>query len=257
MAFLTATWPTWTLAARAAVAVSAVAVSGCAGSPPSLPAAGFSDRAGKTSFQTTIIPPAPVSVEIPAVARVPVPPAPTAGTPTQPKAAKLKPSDPVAKVKGVYKIGKPYEIAGKTYAPKEDPTYDAVGIASWYGAGDHGKQTANGELFDVNALTGAHPTLPLPSYVYVTNLGNGRTIMVRLNDRGPFKPGRIVDVSKAAAEALGFHKHGLTQVRVRYAGPAPLEPDDTRERRFLAAQVWHRSLHHDPDVRLSSLSEKR
>ncbi len=147
---------------------------------------------------------------------------------------------PVPRVRGVRKIGKPYEIAGVTYVPAEDPTYDRVGVGSWYGDRFHGKATANGELFDMNALTAAHPTLPMPSYIYVTNLRNGRTILLRLNDRGPYKKGRIVDLSRAAARALDFETFGTTQVRVRYAGPAPLEPDDARERRYLAAQAWGR-----------------
>ncbi len=159
-----------------------------------------------------------------------------------PERALLQRSDrPVPKVRGVRKIGKPYEIAGVTYVPAEDPSYDRVGSGSWYGDMFHGKATANGELFDMNALTAAHPTLPMPSYLYVTNLRNGRTVLVRLNDRGPYKKGRIIDLSRAAARALDYETHGTTQVRVRYAGPAPLDPgDDARERRYLAAQAWGR-----------------
>ena len=144
------------------------------------------------------------------------------------------------RVRGVYKVGKPYEINGQTYVPAEDAGYDRSGVASWYGHDFHGHQTANGEIFDMNGLTAAHPTLPLPSYLYVTNLRNGRTILVRLNDRGPYKPGRIIDLSRGAARALAFEGTGVTDVRVRYAGKAPLEPDDRHERRFLASQVWGR-----------------
>lgn len=147
----------------------------------------------------------------------------------------------VPKVKGVYKVGKPYVINGVTYYPTEDPSYDRTGIASWYGTEFHGKQTANGELFDMGAITAAHPTLPMPSLVYVTNLTNGRTLLVRVNDRGPYKPGRIIDLSRQSARLLGFEGQGVTQIRVRYAGPAPLDPNDTsRERQFLAIQPWNR-----------------
>jgi rare lipoprotein A len=145
----------------------------------------------------------------------------------------------VPKVRGVYKVGKPYEINGVTYVPAEDPSYDRIGMASWYGTDFHGKQTANGEIFDMNALTAAHPTLPLPSYAYVTNMRNGRTVLVRLNDRGPYKQDRIIDLSRAVSRALAFEGQGVTQVRVRYAGPAPIEPDDTRERHYLASLNAH------------------
>lgn len=142
---------------------------------------------------------------------------------------------------GSYKVGKPYVINGVTYVPAEDYRYDRIGQASWYGDDFHARRTANGEFFDMARLTAAHPTLPMPTYVYVTNLRNGRTIMVRINDRGPYKPGRIIDLSRRSAQLLGFEAHGTTEVRVRYAGPAPLHPaDDRRERQFLAAQPWNR-----------------
>jgi rare lipoprotein A len=144
------------------------------------------------------------------------------------------------KTAGVFKIGKPYEVNGQVYLPGHDPGYDRRGLASWYGHAFHGRKTANGEFFDMNALTAAHKTLPLPSYAYVTNLQNSRTILVRINDRGPYKPNRIIDLSRAAARALAFEGLGLAEVRVRYAGRAPLLPDDTRERRFLAAQACSR-----------------
>jgi rare lipoprotein A len=120
--------------------------------------------------------------------------------------------------------------------PREDPNYQEYGIASWYGADFHGRQTANGEVFDANALTAAHPTMPLPSYAYVTNLDNGRTVLVRVNDRGPYVGDRIIDMSYAAAKQLGYTSRGRARVRVRYAGPAPLNGDDRRERQFLATQ---------------------
>lgn len=116
--------------------------------------------------------------------------------------------------KGYYKVGKPYKIKGKTYHPKERYTHSEVGVASWYGPGFHGRQTANGERFDENALTAAHPTLQMPSFVRVTNLDNGKSIILRINDRGPFSGGRIIDVSKAAADQLGFRSKGLAKVRV-------------------------------------------
>ncbi len=163
--------------------------------------------------------------------------------PTRPGsiAALKAPPGSVPKVRGVYKVGKPYVVAGQTYYPAENPSYDRTGIASWYGTDFHGKQTANGELFDMGAISAAHPTLPLPSLAYVTNLRNGRTILVRVNDRGPYKPGRIIDMSKHSAGLLGFESQGTTEIRVRYAGPAPLDPNDTsRERQYLAGQPWGR-----------------
>lgn len=126
---------------------------------------------------------------------------------------------------GAYKVGKPYQVRGVWYTPAEDPTYDRTGIASWYGDAFHMKATANGERFDMNAVTAAHTTLPLPSMVEVTNLENGRRTMVRVNDRGPFVDNRIIDLSRAAAQELGFDRAGLAKVRVRYVGPAPLNAD--------------------------------
>lgn len=122
-----------------------------------------------------------------------------------------------------YKLGEPYKIAGRWYAPREDKRYDRVGVASWYGKDFHGRLTANGEIFDMNRLSAAHPTLPLPSMVEVRNLENGRRAIVRVNDRGPFAEDRLIDLSRAAARALGFEGQGLARVRVRYVGPASLE----------------------------------
>jgi rare lipoprotein A len=144
--------------------------------------------------------------------------------------------EPVPKGGGVYKLGAPYAVAGRWYVPREQPGYDAAGIASWYGADFHGRRTANGEIFDMDALTAAHPTLPLPSYAYVTNEENGRTILVRINDRGPYAHDRILDLSRRSAQALGVERQGVARVRVQYAGRAPLDGDDSHERRFLAAQ---------------------
>jgi peptidoglycan lytic transglycosylase len=141
---------------------------------------------------------------------------------------------------GHYKVGKPYRIAGRRYVPREDRSYDRTGVASWYGKAFHGRRTANGEIYDMHALTAGHPTLPLPSYAYVTNRENGRTILVRINDRGPYVGNRIIDLSRRSAQELGFTRKGLTRVRVRYAGRAPLGGSDAAERRHLASQSWHR-----------------
>ena len=123
---------------------------------------------------------------------------------------------------GTYKVGKPYQVGGVWYVPREDPGYNKVGTASWYGSQFHAKATANGETFDMNAMTAAHTTLPLPSLVEVTNLENGRKVVVRVNDRGPFVGDRIIDLSRAAARELGYESKGLAKVRVRYVGRAPL-----------------------------------
>lgn len=129
---------------------------------------------------------------------------------------------------GRYQVGKPYTVRGKVYVPQEDPNYHATGNASWYGSDFHGRRTANGEIFSANAITGAHPTLPLPSYVRVTNQANGRSVVVRVNDRGPYVAGRIIDLSHRAASMLGYVNTGHADVEVQYVGPAPLEGDDTR-----------------------------
>ena len=122
-----------------------------------------------------------------------------------------------------YKVGDPYQVAGIWYVPHEQPNYDETGTASWYGDAFDQKPTANGEIFDMRAVSGAHTTLPLPSIVEVTNLDNGRKLKVRVNDRGPFVGGRIIDLSHAAAQELGYDQAGLAHVRVRYVGPAPLD----------------------------------
>lgn len=118
--------------------------------------------------------------------------------------------------KGHYKIGNPYQIRGVTYVPRYEPNYDKTGLASWYGPTFHGKRTANGDKFNQHALTAAHPTLPLPSLIRVTNLENGKTLVVMVNDRGPFARGRILDVSQRAAQLLGFERQGVAKVRVQY-----------------------------------------
>jgi rare lipoprotein A len=117
--------------------------------------------------------------------------------------------------------GPPYQVDGRWYVPAHEPNYNEVGIASWYGPTFHGKASASGEPFNENDLTAAHPTLPIPSLVRVTNLENGRAVVVRLNDRGPFVDDRIIDLSKAAGAVLDMHGKGTAKVRVEYVGPAP------------------------------------
>jgi rare lipoprotein A len=136
--------------------------------------------------------------------------------------------DAVPKGGGTYHVGAPYTVAGRTYVPEENPNYQATGLASWYGDDFHGRLTANREVFDLNGITGAHPTLPLPSYVRVTNLSNGRSLIVRINDRGPYHGNRIIDVSTRAAQLLNFRVSGTAWVRVEYVGRAPIEGSDDR-----------------------------
>lgn len=140
------------------------------------------------------------------------------------------------KGKPTYKLGEPYEINGELYQPHVDYAYSESGIASWYGDDFHGKPTANGEIFDMNLLTAAHRTLPLPSIVRVTNLENGRALVVRVNDRGPFSRGRIIDLSRRAAELLGFRMGGTALVRVDIL---------PRESRLIAAKLTGKPLPKD------------
>lgn len=137
--------------------------------------------------------------------------------------------EPVPKGGGVYRVGKPYTVAGRTYFPEENVNYTAVGIASWYGDDFHGRFTSNGEIYDKNSISAAHKTLPLPSYVRVTNLSNRRSIVVRVNDRGPFARDREIDLSYKTAQLLGFHGRGLAKVKVDYVGRAPLNGSDDRK----------------------------
>ena len=137
--------------------------------------------------------------------------------------------DPVPKGGGTYRVGKPYTVAGRVYVPEEDTDYRAEGMASWYGDDFHGRLTANGEVFDMGSLTAAHPTLPLPSYARVTNLSNGKSLIVRVNDRGPYHGNRLIDVSNKASELLDFKGNGVAKVRVEYVGRAPLEGSDDRQ----------------------------
>jgi rare lipoprotein A len=145
---------------------------------------------------------------------------------TSASARVVEPGEPVPKGGGVYRVGKPYTIAGREYVPQEDINYSAVGMASWYGDDFHGRYTANGEVFDMNSISAAHKTLPLPSYVRVTNLANHRSIVVRVNDRGPYVGDRVIDLSVKSAQLLGFYGHGLAKVKVDYVGRAPLAGSD-------------------------------
>jgi rare lipoprotein A len=137
--------------------------------------------------------------------------------------------EPVPKGGGTYRIGKPYTVAGRVYVPEEDTEYREEGLASWYGDDFHGRLTANGEVFDMASLTAAHPTLPMPCYARVTNLSNGKSLIVRVNDRGPYHGNRLIDVSNKAAELLEFKGNGVAKVRVEYVGRAPLEGSDDRQ----------------------------
>ena len=139
------------------------------------------------------------------------------GTTSSPSSSDVSrlPSVVTAPTTGHYKVGDPYNIGGVWYKPTEDYAYDETGIASWYGPGFHRRATANGENFDTNELTAAHRTLPMPSLVRVTNLDNGRSLVVRVNDRGPFSGARIIDVSRRAAQLLGFERQGTAKVRVQ------------------------------------------
>jgi rare lipoprotein A len=140
----------------------------------------------------------------------------------------VEPGQPVRKGGGVYRVGKPYTVAGRTYVPSDNPQYTAVGLASWYGDEFHGRYTANGEIFDENAISAASPVLPLPSYARVTNLRNHRSIVVRVNDRGPYVGDRIIDLSIKSAKLLGFYGQGLARVKVEYVGRAPLAGSSDR-----------------------------
>jgi rare lipoprotein A len=133
---------------------------------------------------------------------------------------------PVPRGGGQYLVGRPYTIAGHTYYPSENASYSAVGMASWYGAAFHGRRTANGEVYDMASFTAAHPTMPLPSYARVTNLGNSYSIIVRVNDRGPYHGGRVMDVSSRVADVLDFKGAGTARIKVEYVGPAPMEGSD-------------------------------
>lgn len=149
------------------------------------------------------------------------------GVPSSPRV--VADGQPIPKGGGAYRVGKPYVVAGRNYIPEDNPDYAAEGLASWYGKDFHGRLTANGEIFDKESITAAHPTLPMPSYVRVTNLRNRKSLIVRVNDRGPFHANRVIDLSYKAADLLGFHQNGVARVRVEYVGRASLEGSDDRK----------------------------
>ncbi len=138
----------------------------------------------------------------------------------------VQPGEPVPKGGGAYRVGKPYVVGGRTYVPEANIAYSAEGVASYYSDDFHGRFTANGEIFDMNSISAAHPTLPMPSYVRVTNLKNRRSLIVRVNDRGPYAQDRIIDLSVQSAKLLGIYGQGLGKVRVDYVGRAPLTGSD-------------------------------
>jgi rare lipoprotein A len=148
----------------------------------------------------------------------------------------VQPGQPVPKGGGRYVTGKPYKVKDQWFHP-DDPKHVEVGMASWYGSAFHGRLTANGEVYDVGGLTAAHPTMPLPSYARVTNMRNGRSMIVRVNDRGPFLHGRIMDLSQRVAEMLDTKRHGVAKLKVQYVGPAPLDGLD--EKMLLASYDPH------------------
>lgn len=137
--------------------------------------------------------------------------------------------EPVPKGGGTFRVGRPYTVAGRMYVPEEDREYRAEGLASWYGDDFHGRLTANGEVFDMTSISAAHPTMPMPSYARVTNLRNGKSLIVRVNDRGPFHANRVIDVSYRAASLLEFERTGTARVRVEYVGRASLDGSDDRQ----------------------------
>jgi len=141
----------------------------------------------------------------------------------------VEPGEPVPKGGGSYRVGKPYVVGGRTYTPEENINYREEGVASFYSDDFHGRYTANGEVFDMNSISAAHPTLPMPSYVRVTNLKNNRSLVVRVNDRGPYAKDRIIDLSVQSAKLLGIYGHGVGKVRVEYVGKAPLAGSDDRK----------------------------
>ncbi len=173
------------------------------------------------------------------------------GSSLKPSARVLGLNDKIPEGGGYYKIGTPYTILGRKYYPREDPNYKRSGVASWYGADFHGRKTANGEIYDMNRLSAAHRTMPMPSYAKVTNLENGRAVVVRVNDRGPYAHDREIDMSKAAAKILGFTRQGTARVQVEYIGKAPLDGDGERLRTANAR------LNNWQGVQTASISQKR
>jgi len=148
------------------------------------------------------------------------------GVSTSPRVVEY--GQPVPKGGGVYKVGPAYTVAGRVYVPEQNVHYRSEGVASWYGMDFHGRLTANGEVYDIDGISAAHPTLPMPCYARVTNLANQKSLIVRVNDRGPYAGNREIDVSGKAAALLGFRGNGIARVRVEYVALAPLEGSDDR-----------------------------
>jgi rare lipoprotein A len=140
----------------------------------------------------------------------------------------VEPGEGIPKGGGARLVGSAYVVGGRMYVPHYDPHYKSVGLASWYGEDFYGRNTANGEIFDLNGISAAHPTMPLPSYARVTNLANGYSLIVRVNDRGPYVSDRIIDLSVRAAKLLGFYRQGTAPVKVEYVASAPLRGSDDR-----------------------------
>jgi rare lipoprotein A len=157
---------------------------------------------------------------------------------------------------GQYLVGRPYTIAGKTYVPTERPAQSQSGLASYYGGAFHGRRTANGEVYDMNSVSAAHPTLPLPSYVRVTNTRNGRSIIVRVNDRGPFHSSRVMDVSSRVAEALDFKRFGTAPIKIDYIGKAGLAgSDDSKLMATLRTDGKPATLNGSPELPATMVAE--
>ncbi|MEQ1956782.1 septal ring lytic transglycosylase RlpA family protein [Mesorhizobium sp. CN2-181] len=167
------------------------------------------------------------------------------GVKASPRVSNLKSNLP--RGGGRDQTGKPYMVRGKMYYPKEDKKYKRIGYASWYGDAFHGRLTANGEIYDMTHLTAAHPTMPLPSYARVTNMKNGSSVIVRVNDRGPYSNNRLIDLSKKAADMLDYSHTGTAQVKVEYVGRAPLDGHDDK---YLLASYQPGNKVPDPSVGL-------
>src|SRR3954468_11579305 len=141
----------------------------------------------------------------------------------------VEPGQPVPKGGGVYRVGKAYEVGGRMYTPEENTRYRNEGLASWYGDDFHGRLTANGEVYDMEGISAAQTTMPMPSYARVTNLNTRKSLIVRVNDRGPYHANREIDLSAKAADLPGFRGHGIARVRVEYVGAAPIQGTDDRQ----------------------------
>ena len=199
----------------------AVALSACSGEFTKLPSAGIPGvKSFKSAAKTQSAPPAAGEIRTKAKFK--------AGRTYGAASERIVKSAfaPVPRGGGRAVVGKPYKINGRWYKPRHQPNYNKTGIASWYGPNFHGRKTANGEVYDQTALSAAHPTLPLPSYVRVENIRNGRSVIVRVNDRGPFHKTRIIDLSYRTAELLGTRAGGIAKVKVKYIGRAPVDGSD-------------------------------